>query len=358
MFSYTFALRGHEHLAEEEVVNNESSCLCLLYLQLCTSFRWHVRTKDNIARVRRDEAKAAEEEKAREQRALLAEQEARTALLRSKARERLTGQPDQQLVVAPEEAREDTREERLQHVNFFQDLEDGETTHTDNRERQEEKKREQEDYEKKIGLLTYLGQDTHELTGDRPWWEKLPENRAKEEDSPATQGEAGKSKLKDSQDPLNDFRRYLSCDGVKKYLSEGKRKRKRSPSPLEERKKHKKKKKKSHKSKKSKKSKKRKRKRSSSSSSSSESDSKEAAAALREERRRKVERLRLERLEREKKERARAQRLLNGENPDEDASRKVEESDLPLPTRKYNSQFNPQFAKQNKLDAGKKYWLE
>ena len=62
---------------------------------------------------------------------------------------------------------------------MFADLETGEDIgnkgNTGNKEREEEKKKEQEEYEKSVGYLTYLGQDTNELTGDKSWWQKIPE---------------------------------------------------------------------------------------------------------------------------------------------------------------------------------------
>ena len=147
---------------------------------------WHVRNKDNIARVRRDEKKAEEELKEAQRRAKLAEQEARTAILRERARARMGASAavvaseadgEEKSAVAAAAVASVTNKDG--HVNFFTDLEAGETTHTDNKDRDKEEKAEQEEYEKKIGLLVYLGQDTNELTGERSWWEKIPEDRKK-----------------------------------------------------------------------------------------------------------------------------------------------------------------------------------
>ena len=294
---------------------------------------WHVRTKANINRVRRDEENARKAEKVEEERRKLAESEARINLLRRKA---CKG-----------------------HLNFFQDLESGLTTKNVNPENESEKKQEQETWEKKMGILNYLGQDHQE---NELWW-----NKKKQEES-TSKNEA----YKDIIDPLNDIRRYLGTPGVKQTL-----KRKRSPSPSTststhskktksssidfKSKKKKKKKKSKRKSKKKSQSKKKKRKRdvSSSSSSSSSDDLSEPEEELKDKalKKLKLEKLRKQRLEREKYERIRETRLLNGQNPDIDPNSK-EEEEKTRNNRQYNSQFNPDYAKQNKLDTKKKYWLE
>ena len=106
-------------------------------------FSWHVRNKDNIARVRRDEAKAAEEEKELERRTKLAEQEARMSLLRNMAADRMTSEQASELqklsggqtesaIVAGPSARPNPNEistQNNQHVNFFSELEAGKNLH-------------------------------------------------------------------------------------------------------------------------------------------------------------------------------------------------------------------------------------
>ena len=374
--------------------------------------RWHVRTKDNIARVRRDEAKAAEEAKELEKRIKLADQEARTSFLRKKAQERKPIPEDLGLNVPP--CNEEKDGEILEssdtlirsadkssvlapsgHVNFFQHLEEGESTSTGNKDREDEEKKEKEEYEKKIGLLTYLGQDSHELTGERSWWQKIPEKRILQPDS-EEQNDKQKTH-RDMLDPLNSVRMHLGCKGVqqiaarvetksnkhslkkkkhkkrssssstsdeeryskskKKYSKKGKHKKKGkkySKDPVKEKKasKHKTKKKSSN---------------TESTSEENESDSNHSKAnrqrkdtkeiSEQEEKRLKLEILRMERIERENKSKVRKNELLYGTT--QTAQKDPEKEALSSKSsRKYNSQFNPQFAKQNKLDASQKYWLQ
>lgn len=173
---------------------------------------WHVRNKDNVARVRKDEAEAAEEERKRRKRAELAEQEARTDFLRKKARQSLAGPSCSDAVVASGEPA---------HVNFFQDVEEGgKGTNRGNKEYEEEKQKEKERQEKALGILTYLGQSASEAQTRPPWYQEAPTRSKDGEDS--TKDE----KLKGKLDPLCEMEKYLHRKtGEKKKCSEKKHKK-------------------------------------------------------------------------------------------------------------------------------------
>lgn len=139
--------------------------------------KWHVRTKENVARVRRggslpknsiiwifkDEAKAAVEEKARAERVTLAEHEDR--LQRMKSRHRTADSTissvadifsssdnvsslEQQL-----EQPNSSSQSVTQHVNLFAELEQQERKNlaVGNKEYEAEKKKEKDDWESKMG---------------------------------------------------------------------------------------------------------------------------------------------------------------------------------------------------------------
>ncbi|KAG8567961.1 hypothetical protein GDO81_013847 [Engystomops pustulosus] len=248
---------------------------------------WHVRNKDNVARVRRDEAQAAEEERQRRKRAELAEQESRTDFLRKKARLSLPeGAADSSALV---EAHQESG-----HINFFQDVEEGKGTTSGNKEYEEEKRKEKERQEKALGILTYLGQSAAEAQTSRPWYQELPASRQKEKEDTAKD-----EKLKRLLDPMNKMEKYLH-----KKTGE---KRRRS-----DKKEHKKEKEKRN----------------------------EKTGAPKSS----IEQLRQERLKREAAERARAEALLSGKKEKSTPDQEMDDR-----KRRYNSQFNPQLARKPKV---------
>jgi len=368
--------------------------------------QWHVRNQDNIDRVRRDEAKAAAEEADRESRRQLAEREARVRLLRERARGRLDGPgaeaveavvgplpPEKELAEVTSDMVTSDVTEASGHINFFQDAEKGEDKVTTNAEHEAEKKKEQEEYEKKVGYLVKLGQDTEELDGGTAWWKKAAGSRLLEPTPSQLKATATgslaavRAKQTEFLDPLNSVRKYLGCEGVRltmkshqKMMEEKERKaldfddvkdikkvekkhkkkeRKRSRSKSRGKKRKRSRSRESRQKKKKskdKKSKKKRRRRSSSSSSDSDSSSDGDSAEKKAIAKKNLEKLRRERLERERAERQKADRLVFGEC-EEDKKKKQEEEEKEKKQR-YSSQFNPDLAKQNKLDPKRKYWLE
>uniref|UniRef100_A0A7E4VGE9 Cir_N domain-containing protein n=1 Tax=Panagrellus redivivus TaxID=6233 RepID=A0A7E4VGE9_PANRE len=130
--------------------------------------KWHVRTKENMARVRRDEAEAAAIEAAKEERATIAENEARIRKLKGER-----GIPDSSFD-APT-----TSAAASGHVNFFEDEEKLRNHDVRNKEAEKESKKELDDHEHKLGIKIKFG----ELT-DKPWYDRPIERPYLERDVP------------------------------------------------------------------------------------------------------------------------------------------------------------------------------
>nr|CAD2202795.1 unnamed protein product [Meloidogyne enterolobii] len=157
--------------------------------------KWHVRTKENVARVRRDEAKAAEEEKARAERAELADHEDRIQRLRSK---NIGNTSDVESVKDIFGVRGDSKDvmggtssstsaSNEHHVNLFKELEEQERKNfaNGNKEYAAEKKKEQDDWESKVGIMKRFAEDTKEYSKDNEWWEGIPLMREHDDKKPS-----------------------------------------------------------------------------------------------------------------------------------------------------------------------------
>lgn len=120
--------------------------------------KWHVRTKENMARVRRDEAKAAEEAEAVAKRVVLAENEDRMRRLKSRKLENdlfSYREPTTSSTTTTFALIDDKPEASNGHINLFAELEEQERSNLleGNKEYEKQKKQEHNDWESKMGML-------------------------------------------------------------------------------------------------------------------------------------------------------------------------------------------------------------
>ena len=148
---------------------------------------WHVRTKKNIEKVRKDEAQAREEEKRKRQRAELAEREARTDFLRKRAR-----------IHSPTD-HTDEATSSMSSMSSSSARSSG-----FNVEREKEEKQNKEKWEKRVGITQYLHEKSED--NDRPWYVRSHSERVDNWSS--------KTKPIDHLDPLVTMNKYF--DRMKK----------------------------------------------------------------------------------------------------------------------------------------------
>lgn len=290
--------------------------------------RWHVRTKENVARVLRDEENARIEEEKEQERILKAESESRLALLRQQASTKYESAPASSY---------------SKHIDLFSSLENK----THNKGTSDEKAEEQKNWEMKVGYLKQLGQGSSELSLDKPWYQKNPDDAKKD---------VKKKQRYDPteiMDPLNEMNKrrkgvdyatprpkeietiFVDIDFQDKVteFSNERRKHRKIVSKKKDAKKKKAKKKKKHR-------------KHTSSSSTSDSETGNNSKTKKSSRQKSITQLREERLKREQAEHIRAEKLVN---PSKSQSDEIKDSELvkPVMKQKYNSQFNPTFVRSN-----------
>lgn len=254
---------------------------------------------------------------------VLQEQEARIGLMRQQTR-RKYGLPLESEPVVESPPKEETLPK---HINFFEDIEEGAiVTNVKNAEHEKEIKDEKEKYEKQIGYLTYLGQDTNEASGNVSWYNVPPSSIT------TTDDDENDLRKKSKLDPICIYKHLFGKHNFapKKVTEESKTDvtmMNKKPKVHKKRKKHKSKHKRAASA------------RSSSASSTSSSDSSRQPA--KEDQLRVLRELRLKR---EKQEKLRAEKLLAKMRGEIVEEKEAEPSTF---EQKYNSQFNPHLARQN-----------
>ncbi|OAF70370.1 Leukocyte receptor cluster member 1 [Intoshia linei] len=167
---------------------------------------WHVRRKENVAKVRKDEREAAALEVVDNERKTNYKKESKMQELRKKSKTNEKSEPNSSY---------DVDENIKRHFNFFDNCDNTINT-KGNKEFEKDAKKDLEAVDRKIGVLTYLGQSVIESQKSKRWFENIPTDR--KDLSIRELDEIKDASHKSRRDPLNSIKAYekfLEADKLK-----------------------------------------------------------------------------------------------------------------------------------------------